>query len=110
MKVFVKATAIAADTNIILPRGVVFIDEVHEPRLAKRAAVLCQKFPNDIVLYEGKEAGLDIKGSRMKELDAQADAEAEELLKKATKSKKKEEKKEVEEVKEKKKNAPNRAK
>jgi hypothetical protein len=110
MKVFIKATAIAADSYTILPKGVVYIDEVLEPRLAKRAAVLCQKFPNDIVVYEGKDPGLDIKGSRMKELDAKADAEAEALLKKATTEKKKKSEKPKEKVEVKEEDAPSRAK
>lgn len=83
MKVCVKTSAIAADSFTVLPHGVVYINEDLEPRLAKRVAVLCQKFPEDIFLYEGELEGLDIKGSRNQELDAQADAEAEEILAKA---------------------------
>lgn len=83
MKVFVKASAIAADSFTVLPHGVVYINEELEPRLAKRVAVLIQKYPEDICLYDGKEPGLDLKGSRNKELDAEADAEAEKILAKA---------------------------
>jgi hypothetical protein len=82
MKVCVKVSAIAADNFTVLPHGVVYINEELEPRLAKRVAVLCQKYPEDIFLYEGELEGLDIKGSRNQELDAQADAEADAILSK----------------------------
>lgn len=95
MKVFVKCSAIAADSFTMLPHGVVYINEDLEPRLAKRVAVLIQKFPEDICLYEGKEAGLDIKGSRNQELDAEAEAEAEKILAKAKAQKTNQSKKET---------------
>jgi hypothetical protein len=80
MKVFVKASAIAADQFTVLPHGVVYINEELEPRLAKRTAMLIQKFPDDICLYKGNEAGLDIRGSRNKQLDDEAEAEAQKIL------------------------------
>lgn len=92
MKVFVKCSAIAADQFTVLPHGVIYINKELEPRLAKRVAVLIQKFPKDICIYEGKEPGLDIKGSRSKELDAEADKEAQKILDELDKADKKEKK------------------
>lgn len=92
MKVFVKCSAIAADQFTVLPHGVIYINKELEPRLAKRVAVLIQKFPKDICIYEGKEPGLDIKGSRSKELDAEADKEAQKILDDLDKADKKEKK------------------
>jgi hypothetical protein len=96
MKVCVKVSAIAADSFTVLPHGIVYINEELEPRLAKRVAVLCQKYPEDIFLYEGELEGLDIKGSRNQELDAQADAEANEILAKAKAQKENKDEKEKE--------------
>ena len=92
MKVVVKATAIAADSHVVLPRGVVYINEEDQPRLANRVAKLVVKYPQDIELYTGDAEGFDIMASREKDAEVAEDKAVLEVLKKAKELEKKKEK------------------